>query len=473
MGIDHHLKHPASTTDVLHANHTLESILSSLTITRTGGSTVSGRQQTPFMIIRNSHLIPDLSKPSPIFGEHTTIRYDNFSTLTSTIRLTAFASLTNAQRIAAKLSMIEDDNLKVTPSGSFELALKVKLGASFVEPLVQTLCSLAQLRTFVAVIDRRRLELREISTRSLTFAYPSDSKKMDLCNLTCTLNLRATGPANKQDQQRKRGSSTELISVSMEPSNPHHSLTTLLESYLNANSQTGFQALVNGLALSLPLCIAFVEIQTSQPYQHPKLSTDKDMEKPAVANSVTNLAELNNPNIHVHRPDSWKIVYSNPASTWMLVLRPWRSKLHWQLTEVVHQPPPGQHQQQPHPTPFSRTPSGSPREEALTQDLQKLFSMGNTGSGWRGYKTLIVAEMGTGIADALREVNTILRRHRGKDQIGRIAEIPATADTSLTNGTGAVRPTGDNKASVVNGTRAPPSKQAAASGSRSNAIALD
>jgi hypothetical protein len=314
--------------------------------------------EIPVIFVRTSQLLQDLSSDGPIFGEFTELSYSHFNSDTSQVIMAVKGAMGSRKRdrrdldkVNAALAAIEDDAVHMSQKGHFELRITTPLGTGFAAPLAAQLRGLARLRTFVTVINRHgyRIDNLRLSTLSFTYNQASGSP----------LGVKLLLPNSSSPKQ--------TITVEFPPDSPHRRIGPILQTFLNESS---FEAFIGSLEMTLPAVRAFDAIE-------------------ALPDSIPS-----NPAIHAHRPDSYKLTYTNPPLTLQIGRRNLRDIPEWQIADA-HQ--------------FTRNPDGSER----SPDFQKALMDHCThqqGEGWRGNKNYVQADTSArGLQGALLALDKVIR----------------------------------------------------------------
>ena len=269
------------------------------------------------------------------------------------------------------LTTSNDVDVAFRDKGGFSILLRTPFGASFVDPLIERLRDIEQLRNFVTILQKRKLVCETVSLTKVVFRYSA--------TLTATVLFNSGAP----------------IRLQLAPENPHQRIRTLLSALMN-DKQTNSAAVGVGLdnftrclISTLPLLRCFDAMEAA----NPGLSA--------------------NPAIHPHDVYYYRLTYNNPLCSFDIRLNVQHDALKWHIDDN-NKPPDSR------PTPErSRTVM---RSEVLAKALKTLYR--DQGNDWIGVRTGIVAGL-EGVEEAVKRLDEVVR----ESTVEAPAAVPG--DTSM------------------------------------------
>lgn len=316
------------------------------------------------------------------------------------------------------MSASPQNNFNFSEDGRFSILLCTPFGQEMVTELKARLRDVDRLRSFAAVLQKRRMPLRSSSLKEVQFQYGK--------TLTATVTF---------------GDGSD-IKVDFGANNPHKRIHSLLTELINRRcpalegllrqDNTDLDRFCTTLMLTRPILSALSEIERQ------------------------NCQQLGNPWIYAHAIEVYRLTYVNPTCSFDIRLRPKDDRVMWLIEDNEEKPvdlrPKGE-----------RIPNFK-RPEALKTALSKLFK--ESGERWFGVRKGIVAEV-DGIPGALKRLhetvvscydpNAVQQEGDGSGGTGEGAPAQGTAGEGTNK-------TGDNKS--TNGTQRPPIKPSNMGGSR-------
>lgn len=286
------------------------------------------------------------------------------------------------------LTTSNDVDVAFRDKGGFSILLRTPFGASFVDPLVERLRDIEQLRNFVTILQKRKLVCETVSLAKVVFRYSA--------TLTATVLFNSGAP----------------IRLQLAPENPHQRIRTLLSALMNdkqtnsAGVGVGLDNFTRCLISTLPLLRCFDAMEAA------------------------NSSLATNPAIHPHDVYCYRLTYNNPLCSFDIRLNVQHDALKWHIDDNNNKPPDSR--------PAPERPRTVVRSEALAKALKTLYR--DQGSDWIGVRTGIVAGL-EGVEEAVKRLDEVVRGFA----IEALAAVPG--DTSMKGNEVAVKPETKGRAS--------------------------
>lgn len=280
-------------------------------------------------------------------------------------RISHIASGSMAKSVAADMKKLmsasKQNNFVFSENGSFSIFLSVPFGESVLTDLTARLRDIDRLRTFAAILQKRKMRISKSSLQAVQFQYGPE-------NLTCIVSF-------KQNDQ---------IKVGFNAQNPHNRIKKFLTEVINERHPyktdsdeegSGLDRFCASLLFTRPILTALAALENHTP------------------------GNLKNPEVFAHEIARYRIAYENPLCSFDIVLVCKEDVLYWVIRDN-------------HSLPALDRPSAErnhKRLETLKVALSKLFR--GQGQGWYGLRDNIVSPVDSNplaVQDALRKMQEVV-----------------------------------------------------------------
>lgn len=286
-----------------------------------------------------------------------------FTSHHSNISYIAFGSMSKSVAADMKklMSASKQNNFIFSENGSFSILLSAPFGQPIATELTARLRDIDRLRTFAAILQKRKMRLSKSSLQAVQFQYGPE-------NLSCVVSF-------KQNDQ---------IEVNFNAHNPHNRIKKFLTEVINerppykASSDdqgSGLDRFCAILLFTRPILVTLAALETHTP------------------------DNFKNPAVFAHEIAKYRVAYENPLCSFDIVLACKDEKLFWLIRD--------NHAQEARDRPSAER--NHKRLEKLKDALSKLFK--SQGKGWYGLRDNLVAPVQPnplGVQEALRRMQEVV-----------------------------------------------------------------
>jgi mediator of RNA polymerase II transcription subunit 14 len=241
-------------------------------------------------------------------------------------------------------------------NGNFAIHLKSLFGEPIADELGARLRDLDRLRSFAAILQKRKMKLRKSSLQQVQFQYGNGET--------------ATVDFGQKDN----------IQVSFSPGNPHNRIARRLVELINnrppfntSGTKSGLERFCETLVYTRPILAALLELENAAP------------------------GNIQNPAVFAHNFSQYRITYANPLCSFDIRLRRKEDAFVWHIED--------NDKKEKDLKPGVELDPNHKRSDALKTALSTLFKRTKQpGQRWMGTHTGILAPLDA-IPDALKELH--------------------------------------------------------------------